>query len=470
MKKLWFSIALLVCFTSGFSQVPGPFLRQFNANGYLFNPAYVAINDQPEANIFYKKQWLNFKDAPETTGFSLQYPTKGRVVLGMSFTSDTQVLLKNTTIMGTFGYVLPISNYESIRFGLSWGYGMNRLDLTDEELNTNDQAIRDAAQNNSYMDGNFGIVYTFKGLRLGFALTEIFESDPFNLTSFNEFKLSNLRNRLYSASYRFNVGLREDFALEPYALYRESADGLQNFWEIATTAYYKDRIWGGVSYNQHQGVGLMLGLNVMDKFRFAYSYEFPPFEMDASGANSHELHLAFQFGEKRSRPIMSRNNSYKRTVAQKRREIKHNMRQDQKAAERVAMADAVSDFKAKEEPTPQTPVEQPVYSHPATELETQPIPVEQAFARTGAPPKTDILEPGYYVVVGAFSVKSYAFRYAREIKSKGYTATTALNPGKNLYYVYIFSSYDLEEARKVRDEYRARNLFSDAWIFMMSGE
>lgn len=93
------------------------------------------------------------------------------------------------------------------------------------------------------------------------------------------------------------------------------------------------------------------------------------------------------------------------------------------------------------------------------------MPVEEAFARTGTPPRTDVLEPGYYVVVGAFSIKGYAFRFAREIRAKGYTTTTALNPGKDLYYVYIFSSYDLEEARKVRNEYKSRNLFGDAWVY-----
>lgn len=463
MKKLYFSIALLVCFTAGFSQVPGPFLRQFNANGYMFNPAYVAINDQPEANIFYRKQWINFKDAPETTGFSLQYPTNGRVVLGMNFVSDTQVLLKNTTITGTFGYVLPISNNESIRFALSWGYGMNKLDLTAEELNTNDPAIVNAAGNNSYMDGNFGIVYTYKGLRLGFALTEIFESDPFNSENFNEFKLSNLHNRLYSASYRFNVGVREEFALEPYAIYRETQDGLQNYWEIATMAYYKDRIWGGASYNQNKGLGLMLGLNVMGKFRFAYSYEFPPFGTEMPGANSHELHLGFRFGEKRSRPVIARNNSYKRTVAQNRREIKHKMREDQKAAERVALADEAVEVQTREQAAPAIE-----YSHPATQPEAAPVSVVDAFKKTGTPPRTEVLGPGNYVVVGAFSVKAYAYRFAREIRSKGYTTTTALNPQKDLYYVYIFASYDLEEARKVRDEYRSQNIFGDAWIFMMS--
>jgi type IX secretion system PorP/SprF family membrane protein len=461
MRKILFPLFLLTFVITAYSQVPGPFLRQFSSNPYLFNPAYVAINDQAEANLFYRKQWVNFKDAPVTTGFSLQYPTDGRVILGMNFMSDKQVLLKNSTFMGTFGYVVPISENESIRFGISGGFGMNKLDLTTEELNTNDPAIINAANNNYYVDGNFGVVYTYGGLRLGFALTDIFESNPFNAESFNEFKLSNLRNRLYSASYRFTVGVMEEFELEPYALYRQTEDGLQDYWEAATVVYYKDKIWGGASYNQNNGLGLLLGLNVMDNFRFGYSYEFPPFNTEFAATSSHELHMAFKFGTRKSRPIIVRSAGYKRTVAQKRKSIRQDMKQDQRAAEKAAQVEMES--------APEELISvQTIATEKANEPD-QPVSVQEAFGeiRTGTPPRTDILEPGAYVVVGAFSVKNYAYRFARQIKAKGYSATAALNPKKDLFYVYIFSSYDVEEAKKVRTQYRAHNLFGDAWIFIM---
>src|SRR5690606_3739304 len=145
--------------------------------------------------------------------------------------------------------------------------------------------------------------------------------------------------------------------------------------------------------------------------------------------------------------------------------IKQDMREDQKAAERVALADEAVEVETREQPAPVV-----VNSQQPSQADEAPISVQEAFAKTGTPPRTEVLEPGYYVVVGAFSVKSYAYRFARQIKTKGYTATTALNPQKDLYYVYIFSSYNLDEARKVRDEYRAQNLFSDSWIFMMPGE
>src|SRR5690606_32664268 len=466
MKIIWISIVLLACLISiSYGPVPGTFLRQFAFNPYTFNPAYVAIDDKPEANIFYRKQWVNFKDAPETSGFSLEYPTNGGVILGANFMSDKQVLLNTSTFMATFGYVVPISENESVRIGLSGGFGMNKLHLTVEELSTNDRVIVNAVSNSYYADGNFGVVYTFRGLRLGFALTDIFESDPFNTENFSEFKLSNLKNRFYSASYRFNMGVMEEFAMEPYLLYRQTQDGLQNYWEAATIVYYKDRIWGGASYKQNSGLGLMLGLNVMDKFRFGYSYEFPPFDMGLSAASSHELHMGFRFGEKRSRPVIARANGYKRTVARNRKVIKNKMRDDQKAAERIALADKVEQDKIDDA----IEIAKDTESNPVAAEPSTPVSVQEAFAK-GTPPRTDILEPGYYVVVGAFSIKSYAFRYSRQIKTKGYTATAALNPQKDLYYVYIFSSYDIEEAKKVRNQYKAQNLFGDAWIFMMPGE
>jgi hypothetical protein len=54
------------------------------------------------------------------------------------------------------------------------------------------------------------------------------------------------------------------------------------------------------------------------------------------------------------------------------------------------------------------------------------------------------------------------------LNTKGYPdATIAINPKNNLYYVYIFSTYDLDEARKVRNQYRLRRPFHEVWLFTM---
>jgi type IX secretion system PorP/SprF family membrane protein len=448
------------------SQTPGPFYRQYLFNPYLFNPAFVAINDQPELNLVYRKQWVNFQNAPVTTGISLQYPTQGRVSLGLNIMNDKQVLLTNNTFMGTFGYTVPISDTEAIRFGLSAGVGTNKLDLSSEGINVNDPAIINAANNNVYVDGNFGVAYTNKGLRLGFALTEIFQSDPFTEDAFSEFVLSNLKNRIYSASYKFNVGVMETLALEPYALYRQSEDGLQDAWEAGSMLYYKDVLWTGASYNQNNGLGLFLGMNVMDKFRFSYSYEFPPFNSEISSTSSHELHLGVRFGTKKSRAI-AKNHVKKTTPVAK----TTNRPVEQQKNETKGDSEVSSQHS-------NTPVNEPVHEGlTITNQAQQDVTIDhKAEGQVEvASHETDISKPsksftpskGHYVVVGAFRVMSYATRYARSIKAKGFPADIALNPKKKLYYVYVFSSYDIDEAKRIRNDYRLKSLFRDAWLYSM---
>jgi hypothetical protein len=58
-------------------------------------------------------------------------------------------------------------------------------------------------------------------------------------------------------------------------------------------------------------------------------------------------------------------------------------------------------------------------------------------------------------------------KFTKDMLNRGYTVNVALNPKNNLYYVYIFSALDVEEARKVRNEFRWKNLFKEAWVFSM---
>lgn len=488
MKKFAGSVLFILSFTASFSQSPGPFFRQFLFNPYLFNPAYVGINEHPELNLVHRKQWINFNDAPETSGISLQYPTAGKVSLGFNLYSDKQVLLRTSSFMATFGYAVPISENHTLRFGLSGGVGMNRLDLTADELNTNDPAIINAAGNNYFVDGNFGVVYAHEGLQVGFALTEIFKSDPFNSQEFNEFSMSNLRNRIYSASYKFDIDIAGDVVAEPYVLYRQSEDALQDAWEAGSMFYIKERLWTGASYNQNRGLALFLGMNIMDKFRFSYSYEFPPFNTNFISTSSHELHLGIRFGKKKSKSIIPTSEEQPRyTEVQPEPEPEPKQEEDTVQPEQPEPVQPVVVPQQPVEPEPApTPQPEPVPETktlpqaPPQETPTQEPPVQivkeeapvveepaEPVRPVGKPPRTFTLAQGHYVVVGAFSIMAHSTKFSRDLMNQGYEVSVGLNPKKRLYYVYIFSTYDLEEARRVRNQYRLRHLFREAWVFTM---
>lgn len=300
MKRI---LIFLLVISSGLlkAQDNGPLYRQFFFNPFTFNPAYGGMKNRSELGLIYRKQWVNFQDAPSTAGLSLQVPASRRVALGFNVVSDQQVLMKNSSLMTSVIYIVPLGYRQSLRFGLSAGFGMNGLNLSADEMNTNDPVILKAAGNNYYVNGNFGAVYSYHNLKVGFALTEIFDTDPFYPEEFNKFVFSNFRNRLYSLSYRLPLGRAPtSIALAPYVLYRETEDGLQNYWEVATLLHFRESFWTGVGYNQNKGLALFAGLNVEDKFSFSYSYEFPPFETSTFNASSHELQLSFTFGRDRA--------------------------------------------------------------------------------------------------------------------------------------------------------------------------
>jgi type IX secretion system PorP/SprF family membrane protein len=462
-KLITLAIATLWLVNFGQAQTPGhrPY-RQFFANPYLFNPAFVGINNQTELNLAYRQQWVNFKDAPVITGLNLQIPTNKRVALGFNITTDKQVLLRNSTFMATFGYVIPISENQTLRFGMSGGVGMNALDLNAEELNSNDPAIINASNNNFYVDGNVGVVYAHSGLKVGFAFTELFSSNSFNHDSFNKFAFSNLRNRLYSVSYRFNVGIMENFAVEPYILYRQSADGLQDAWEAASMIYYKNKVWTGAGYNQNNGLALFFGLNVKDKLKVSYGYEFPPFKSGVTATSAHELHMTVTFGKKKPSTFVNKSKPAP-TVKKAANEIE----EEEKSEEEITEADDhVSDYaatdkteKAKETDAKKNPEN--------VKIKKEDVAPPVAKAPVGKPGRSFTIAKGHYVVVGVFSIMDHSTKFTKQLLKEGYDVNGALNPKNKFYYVYIFSTYDLEEARKVRNQYRWKNLFKEAWVFTM---
>ena len=469
MKRFWTIFALLLfSVTFTYAQAPGPFYRQYAFNPYLFNAGFVGINNSIEASMAYRQQWANFKDSPVTAGVSLQLPVSDRVSIGLNMFTDRQVMVQNSNFIATFGYVVPIAKNQSLRFGLSGGVGLNKLDLNVEEMNSTDHVITRSAGANYYVDGNFGVVYTNDGLRLGFALTDMFKSNSFNAETFNKFQMSNLRNRLFSASYKFNVGVMQNIALEPYVLYRQTTDGIQDFFEVATIAYFKENVWTGVSYNQHKGIALILGANVKEKFRFSYSYDFPSLNADVASASAHEIHLGIRIAGKKAKAYVK---------AQEQRNLaneldktklidKHSIvleDSEQSSANEVSNTDETTatpdtDLAINNETGVAESVKDATNNTPKVDTKAPSPKLRESFAMS---------KGQHYVVVGAFKMMSGSLRFVKAIKAKGYTASIALNPKKGLYYVYINSSSDLAEARKMRNEYRWKNMFKEAWVFTM---
>jgi outer membrane protein OmpA-like peptidoglycan-associated protein len=71
----------------------------------------------------------------------------------------------------------------------------------------------------------------------------------------------------------------------------------------------------------------------------------------------------------------------------------------------------------------------------------------------------------YYVVIGAFAKESNAKKFTGFARSRFFQATYELNPGRNLFYVYVLKTTTKPEAVDKVLVLRREETFKDCWVF-----
>lgn len=435
-----------------------PVFRQFYFNPYLFNPAFAGSTGYTEVFLYHRQQWLNFNNAPIISGFNIQHSTPNRVAFGFNFTMQEVVALRNTSAMLTFAYRIPLSTNQYLSFGLSGGMGSNDLNLDNGDY-SNDPAVVNALNNSFYADGNFGALYTLGQLRIGFALPRLFGQKYFSQQSLSDIRYSQLLNQLYTASYKFQFGSGV-VSVEPYFLYRVNRDN-QNFWEVSSLIYFKDKVWLGASYNETLGAGFFLGFDIKDKLRLSYSYELPPVSSEFIAASSHEFQLNIRLGKKKifkwaekPTPAPQVKPKVEEVTVEPIAEEALQVPQEQPTAVPRKATEKIIE-----------PLSEVIPSRADEPTEINPQEDRKEEVAPESPSRQSILAPGYYIIVASFGNPQNALREKERFVAMGYSdAYASQNQQNKLYYVYIYSSLDFELARQARDSFRLLSASRNAWI------
>jgi hypothetical protein len=70
-----------------------------------------------------------------------------------------------------------------------------------------------------------------------------------------------------------------------------------------------------------------------------------------------------------------------------------------------------------------------------------------------------------YVVIGAFAVRDHANVWVENAKKMNFNAASAINPVRNLYYVYVLHTLDREVAVIEANRVRKGSPYSDTWVY-----
>jgi type IX secretion system PorP/SprF family membrane protein len=172
-KKIIVIIALVFAMIEGVKAQSNPLLNQYFVNKYLSNPAMAGFEKGGNMDLSYRNQWNGIEGAPKIQNLSANYGWE-KVGVGLILNSDQSGLQRQTRVLATYAYHLPLnSDGMKLHFGLSAGFLNERIDMNDIVGNQNDQKIGEYNARNTYVDGDFGLGISDRNWTLDFALVNL---------------------------------------------------------------------------------------------------------------------------------------------------------------------------------------------------------------------------------------------------------------------------------------------------------
>lgn len=261
-----------------------PFQAIYYQNPYLYNPAMAGMDKDLEINSGYRQQWSGFPGTPRTTSLTADYQPTDKVGVGLNINDDQAGLIRQTRIMGTYAYHLPLGeNNQQLHFGLSLGVNDARVNYANVKGDPTDVEIAQYNQLKAYIDGDFGIAYTNNQLYIGTAVPNL--KSAFFKSSDTRFDADRL---LFISIVSYKLPLQSDnrsFVLEPLVGYRvvkgysNIIDGGFNF-TMNNYGLYMQAI-----YHSSRSLGLGFGLDENTyALNLAYNLETGPLAIYTQGA------------------------------------------------------------------------------------------------------------------------------------------------------------------------------------------
>ncbi len=422
MKKLY-TIALIGWLVqTAVAQNAPPYVHSFS-NMYLENGAAAGINGYPVIFLsFHRQQIGTIEGAPEHASIAFHTPFRQKqYAFGTNVSYFRQGIQQTTNAYVTFARRLDFDKTSFVQVGISGGFFYNSIytvGLTDQELA---DPVLAAIHKKYRADVRIAAMYQHKNLQVGVSLPRLVPSTG---TGSDGQRLSRgfrpLSNYTLNAAYRINA--TPDVVIQPMVVYRQYEYESNPFVELNAVVNYKDGYWVGGAYRQNYGMFFMAGFKAFNKVSFGYAYKLANNQQSAYGNPAHEIQFGIHLGKKsnpiRTLPIFTQLNT--RTI-------------------RV------------------TP----------PKIDTA-IRVEIGYKLLNRPKHPLEMEPGSYVVIGAFRVEQNAKNYQNTVKSSGKEAYLGFNSVKNLYYVYIYTNEDIDKARGEVWQARKQKQYEKAWILKIT--
>ena len=295
MRTTYKTLAL-IAFTSllGLSSKAqlNPLSSQYYTNQYLINPAFAGAGQGLKVNGAYRKLWSNVPGSPLTQNLTADYGF-GRVGLGLTVNNESAGLQRQTRVVGSYAYHLPLSgDNQQLHFGVSLGFMSQRLENADIYGNPSDPMVGQYNDRKTYLDGDFGVSYTSDHLNIQASvpnLKSVLKKDVI--------KLADVATFYTAVSYRILLSEgAEGVDAEPKVAYR-GVKGFDNIWVAGAQIGIADRqafLLG--MYHSTKNATFGLGMDYKRQYLISATYTTQTSALSSYTNGSFELNLRLSLG------------------------------------------------------------------------------------------------------------------------------------------------------------------------------
>ena len=144
-----------------------------------------------------------------------------------------------------------------------------------------------------------GLYYHSEKLYIGASATHLLESQV------NLDKFKNTFRRHYYGMIGYSFDLSPTIALKPSVFVKNVTDNTTV--DINLNVHFNNRFYIGGSYRTSDAIVAMAGLNITDKLRLGYAYDFTTSKIKDHSSGTHEITLVYCFTTKKKIPVIIRN-------------------------------------------------------------------------------------------------------------------------------------------------------------------
>ena len=268
-----------------------PLGAQYFQNQYLANPAMAGYQSGMRLNLGYRNQWDNIPGTPKNVSVTGDYGTE-KVGVGINFFKDEAGLLNRSRIQGSYAYHLPLNDdSQKVHFGISLGLQTERLNNQAIVGSANDQTAVRFNEQESILDGDFGMAYTSSNLSIMGSISNLKR----------QLKVEDEQSADFGTFYTA-IGYKiksADWQIEPRVSYR----GIRNFQNIldmgAEIRTASDQLGFMGMYHSNKSMSFGLSYHQKKDWQLFLLYNNPTQELKSYATGTFEIGLQLNLIKKK---------------------------------------------------------------------------------------------------------------------------------------------------------------------------